>query len=143
VNAGCPDYPAFIPGSRQIAAYTDPHTIVIWDSEKNKPIREFKSNRPIGQFLVSPDGTLLVAAVANDPQDTPDYNQDFIIWDISTGAVAYESPKVKWNPMEKLSSAFSKSGLQLNGFSSDGRCLLVTRHKRLTIYEVSDKSTEN
>ena len=63
-------------------------------------------------------------------------NQDFIAWDVASEAILYESPKIKWNPFERLMKAFERSGLQLNNLSQDGRFLLVTKYDRLVIYEI-------
>lgn len=135
-DPGCPNSPVFLPGRKDQIAAGFPMSITIWDFEKRDVIREFKSERPIGQFVVSPDGTLLIADVANIPERTPGYKQDFIVWDIDSGKVVYESSREDWSLLEKLRSPFLRTELFLSGFSADGKYLLTTRHKRITLYEI-------
>jgi len=135
-DPGCPSQPVFLPGRKNLIAAALGESVVIWDVEKRQVVKELRGDRRIGEFLISPDGNLLIADVATDPDMPPPYKQDFTAWDIHSGSIVYESPKRKWTLIEGFLEPWLRTDLVLNGFSSDGRYLLVTRHKRITLYEV-------
>ncbi len=130
--------PVFVVGNPDslVTLGSSTEELIMWDV-KDRTIRmRLKSQRPISGFLVSPDGSWLIANVSNDPEDTPEYNQDFVVWDLSSGAVLYDSPKIKWSPFAKLIDLWSRAALQLNSLSRDGKYLLVTKYKQLILYEI-------
>lgn len=135
-DRGCPRQARFVPGKKVLVAAAFGESIVIWDLEKRQVVNELQAGRPVNHFLISPDGSLLIATFINDPEIPPDYKQDFIAWDLDSGLVAFESPKKQWSLFEKFFEPFLKRDLVLSDFSQDGRYLLVRRYKRLIIYEV-------
>jgi hypothetical protein len=143
VRDACPKEPVFLDGEPPLLLALDSggSEIRIWDAKEGTLRRQIRSPRPITGFLVSPHGDWVITNVSNDPQDTPDNAQDFVVWDLRSGAILYESPKEPWRPLEKLFDAMARSALRLNSLSADGRLLLVTRHKKLVVYEILRSDT--
>lgn len=134
-DRGCPRQARFVPGKKGLVAAAFGESIVIWDLEKRQVVIELQAGRPVADFLISPDGGLLIATLSNDPEILED-KQDFLAWDLDSGLVVFESPKKKWSLFKKFFEPLLKTDLVLSDFSQDGRYLLVRRYKRLVIYEV-------
>ncbi len=136
--------PVFVPGDTNslVTLASSDSEFIVWDVKQGTIAKRITSERPISGFLISPDGTWLMANVSNDPEDTPEYNQDFVVWDLSSGAVLYESPRIKWSPLARLIDSWSQAALQFNDLSSNGKYLLATRYKRLVVYEVIFRTGE-
>lgn len=134
----CPSRPQFIPGDLHLLTTRKlgENKITLWDVNRGETTRVIESPRPIMHLLFSPDGKWVVADVSNDPQDTPKYSQDFIVWDLSSGTILYESRKKKWSLWAQLRGYTPRAGFALNDISKDGRYLLVTKYKHLILYEV-------
>ena len=132
----CPSWPVFTPGNSRLLTTQDGRKITVWDVNQGKAVKVIENPRPIMHLLFSPDGKWVVADVSNDPQDTPKYSQDFVVWDLSSGTILYESRKKKWSLWAQLRGYTPRAGFALNDISKDGKYLLVTKYKHLILYEV-------
>jgi len=133
----CPDFVGLVPGSEGlVVAYVD-RSYVLWDLVKGAKVREFAADNYLSLLpIVSPDGRLLISTFDNDPEDG-EYKQDFIIWEIPSGRLLYESPRRRWTIFEKIAWMWKDFSVVLHGISDDGRFMLVERGETsLHIYEI-------
>jgi hypothetical protein len=145
----CPTFASFIPGRKaELVVNLADGRLVIWNFEDGRITRVLRAPLSFGGlWLISPDGSFVIVNVSDDPQDSPEYYQEFIAWDLESGSVIYESPKLKWSFWDKLAffsmgrivltrNFYKKAGVELNNFSADGRYLLASYYDRLIMYEV-------
>jgi WD40 repeat protein len=134
----CPRPAAFVPGRAYVLAGSDWGVITLWDTRTGEVIQRIADQgRRISSVFIFPDGSRLVGKVHDDPQDTPDYEQEFKIWDLDSSGVVYESPKSRWPFLSKFRDW---TDLEM-ALSSDGQYLLVTRHPSLRLYRISESET--
>ncbi len=88
----------------------------------------------LGNWALSPDGRWLAASVRGRRRHHR-RQQDFIIWDLNTDELVYQTPKKKWKKslMDEQTAPFYVD------FSSDGRYLFTLKYKEFTVYEIVEK----
>lgn len=109
--------------------------VVILHGRTGKPLQTITDDRGIkevDEWSFHPSGNWLAASVRDEPVDCPHYQQDFKLWDVQTGEVAYATPAFPWHePVRKEDI----SELKLR-FSHDGRYLARLSFGKLIVYEM-------
>ena len=105
--------------------------------------KHISSPRELYGFLVSPDGSLAICDIASDPEDSPEFAQDLLIFDLESGSLVYESPKYQWTREAVRSYIDDREGgwvdqseLTRRGISKDGKYLLITKPGKMILYEI-------
>lgn len=80
---------------------------------------------------VSPDGRFVVVGGWDDPEDQ-EWSRDFVIWDLKTRQIVYQSPKYRsvWGRSTHGRQVFPR-------FSEDGKYLIVVREEAVELYAIS------
>lgn len=132
----CPGEIYFLPQPNHLFVSPFSYGFAVWNATTGGLVREIKNDRRLAWYsgiAVSPSRPWIAASLRDDPQDTPEGQQDFKIWDVTTGETVYETPLQPWRwPYWTLKQ---NSPLYLR-FSPDGRYLLVLKYKELKIYEI-------
>lgn len=126
----CPATIHFIPGRDQVFVERLHEELRIQDLKTGATLRSITADRGVYSPQLFNNGHWIVASVANDPHDAPEYAQDFRIWDLDSGVILYESPKRKW---PKIPRSDYVPYVQLN-LSADDRYLLVTKFEEIVVY---------
>jgi len=84
--------------------------------------------RPSTAPSISPDGQLVVAGAWDDPEDST-WSRDFIIWDLRTREVVYQTPRYRsvWGRNTTGREVFPQ-------FSFDGKYVIVAKEKAVEIW---------
>jgi len=91
--------------------------------------RTIRADRVLVRTAISHSGRWVAAGVHNDLFETPEYAQDFSIWDLQTGKLVYQPKKIPWFSLPRA-SYFTLS------WSPDDRYLLVTRFEEITVCQI-------
>lgn len=138
---GCLDSPRFVPDHPELVATNrarsfDVFTLELWDWKSGQLVREIPfEHRSRGGALFSPDWRWAIGTAVDDPQDSPEFIQDFIVWDVSSGKIIYQTPKTHWTSIP-APNRVPHGSLELASISSDGRFLLVVRYEQVLVYEI-------
>ena len=139
-TSGVTSYPFLPPipgqtGYRQIAKTSwtaSPYTVFdVWNGKVLYEFQDPDVDSLLGNPSVSSDGRYLVEAASDDPQDSK-WSRDFIIWDVETGKIVFQTPKYRsiWGP--------EGIGKEVHAqFSSEGNYLIVVIGRSIEIYKVN------
>lgn len=133
-EASCPSSTfQFLPQKPNLIAGEDFSSggIAFWDIRIGQLVRKIADERPIRDVAFSPDGRWMFGSVwrKRDP-----LQQDFKIWDVSTGKVVYES--ARQTGVGSLGVSKKKQFAAGGSFSHDGQYLVVAASDGVTIYRL-------
>jgi hypothetical protein len=84
---------------------------------------------------LSPNGRYVVAGGWDDPQDK-DWSRDFVIWDLETRKIVYQTPKYRsvWGRNTAGREVYPR-------FSDDGKYLIIVEERGVELHRISLTST--